>query len=133
MLFALIALEKFSQTSTFLFLSLVVMMVMKVSSLYKCQNTEQNCSRTLRSLFLSASIFKRHRWLWATSASRRAGPVSFPNLLRRTVSSHRREQADRVRVLHQQSSGRLGVVGGASRLPEEAGRLLFTVESRQSV
>lgn len=57
----------------------------------------------------------------------------FGHFLLAKCSLRRWEQADGVWVLHQQSPRCLGAVGGASRLPEEAGRLLFPVESWQSV
>lgn len=43
------------------------------------------------------------------------------------------KQTDSVRVVHQQSPGCLGVVGGTFRLPQEAGWILRAVEPRQSV
>lgn len=43
------------------------------------------------------------------------------------------EQTDSVWVVHQQSTRCSGIVGRASWLPEEAGRILLTVEPRQPV
>lgn len=85
-------------------------------------------SRPVHSVFPHLCLFKRHVRLEVFHSG--LFSTHTPGL---SFFACRWKQTDRVRVVHQQSPGCPGVVGGAFRLPQEAGWILRAVEPWQSV